>query len=114
MVFKKFFIGVLEPLGPPYEHNEFFFYIWGVGYQNRVKGCVEFISEGTLGKYSKMKGLVINFGTPNTNFLALIKKIFLQTLIEIIFRYHSFIITVLGHQYCLPKAGGVSEFQFQG
>ena len=38
-----------------------------------------------------MKVLVINFGTPSTKFFfALIKKIFLQTLIEIIFRYHLF------------------------
>ena len=38
-----------------------------------------------------MKALVLNFGTPSTAFFfALIKKIFLQTLIEIIFRYHSF------------------------
>ena len=36
-----------------------------------------------------MKVLVINFGTPSTKFFfALIKKIFLQTLVEIIFRYH--------------------------
>ena len=36
-----------------------------------------------------MKVLVLNFGTPSTKFFfALIKKIFLQTLVEIIFRYH--------------------------
>ena len=34
-----------------------------------------------------MKGLVLNFGTPSTKFFfALIKKIFLQTLVEIIFK----------------------------
>ena len=38
-----------------------------------------------------MKVLVINFGTPTTKFFfALIKKIFLQPLVEIIFRYHKF------------------------
>ena len=30
------------------------------------------------------------------NFFALIKKIFLQTLVEIIFRYHTFFFRVLG------------------
>ena len=35
--------------------------------------------------------MVLNFGTPSTNFFfALIKKILLQTLVEIIFRYHFF------------------------
>ena len=32
-----------------------------VGYQNRVKECVEFISEGIFGKYSKMEILGLNF-----------------------------------------------------
>ena len=48
-----------------------------------------FISEGIFETYSKMKVLVLNFGTSSTKFvIALIKKIFLQTLVEIIFRYH--------------------------
>ena len=47
-----------------------------------------------------MKGLVLNFGTPSTNFFfALVKKIFLQPLIEIIFRIIHFFITVLGPPY---------------
>ena len=38
------------------------FPIWSVGYQNRVKrGCVEFISEEMVGKYSKMEILVLTF-----------------------------------------------------
>ena len=37
-----------------------------------------------------MKVLVLNFGTPSTIFFAWIKKIFLQTLVEMIFRYHKF------------------------
>merc|ERR1711860_362673 len=60
-----------------------------MGIKIEKKGCFEFISEGIFGKYSKMKVLVLNFETPSTNFFfALIKKIFLQTLVEIIFRYH--------------------------
>ena len=53
------------------------------------KGCVMFISEGILGKYSKIKALVLILGHPVQKvFFALIKKILLQILIEIIFRYH--------------------------
>ena len=33
---------------------------------NRVKGCVEFISEGIFGKKSKMKVLVLTFFRPST------------------------------------------------
>merc|ERR1711911_399095 len=59
--------------------------------------CVEFISEGIFGKYSKMKVLVLNFGTPSTNFFfALIKKIFLQTLVEIILDIINIFFRVLG------------------
>ena len=36
-----------------------------------------------------LKQELLNFGTPSTNiFFALTKKICLQTLVEIIFRYH--------------------------
>ena len=47
-------------MGPPYKQNEekSKFHILSVGYQNRVKGCVEFISEGIFGKHSKVKILV--------------------------------------------------------
>ena len=34
--YQNFFFRVLGPPGTPYEQNEHF-YIWGVGYQNRVK-----------------------------------------------------------------------------
>ena len=53
------------------------------------KGCVEFISEEIFEKYSKMKILVLKFGTPSTKyFFCFNKKIYLQPLIEIIFKYH--------------------------
>ena len=39
-------------------------------------------SEGIFGKYSKIKVLVLNFGTPGTKFFCLKK------LDEIILRYH--------------------------
>merc|ERR1711946_75042 len=68
-----------------------------MGIKIEKKGCFEYISEGIFGKYSKIKVYVLNFGTPNTKFFfALIKKIFLQPLVEIIFRYHKFFFRVLG------------------
>ena len=47
-------------------------YIWSIWYKNNVKGCVEFISEEMFEKYSKMKMLVLKFGTPSTKYLFLL------------------------------------------
>ena len=86
--YHKFFLGFWDPLGPPYEQNKIFLHVRSWVSKWCKKGA---LTERIFGKYSKMKVLVLNFGTPSTNlFFALIKKIFLQTLIEIIFRYHSF------------------------
>ena len=66
-------------LGPPYEQKENF-YIWGVGYKNRVKRVcgVHF--------WKKVQHI----------FFALIRKIFLQALHEISFRYQTLSFRVLG------------------
>ena len=85
---KIFFQGSGTPLGPPTTKMKIFA-CEVMGIKIESEGCFEFISEGIFGKYSKMKVLVLNFGTPSTKFFfALIKKIFLQTLVEIILRYH--------------------------
>ena len=61
-----------------------------LGIKKGRRGWVEFISEGIFGKYSKVKILVLKFETPGTKYFFFFnnKKIYLQTLVEIIFRYH--------------------------
>ena len=94
--YHKFFLGFWDPLGPPMNKIKNFC-MWGHGYQNGVKRVrwVHFWSN--FWKIFKNEGFGPKFwDTQYKFFFALIKKIFLQTLIEIIFRYHSFFITVLG------------------
>ena len=50
---------------------------------------MEFISEGIFGKYKKITALLGHL--IQNIFFALIKKIFLQTIVEIIFRYNFFL-----------------------
>ena len=91
--FKISFIFLLQfwdPLGPPYEQNENFC-MWGHGYQNSVKRVRWVHFWRNFEKIFKNEGFGPKFwDTQYKFFFALIKKIFLQTLIEIIFRYHSF------------------------
>ena len=46
--------------------------------------------------YTALVGTALFGHQVQNNFFALIKKIFLQTLVEIIFRYHKFFFRVLG------------------
>ena len=88
--YHKIFLGFWDPLGPPYEQNENFC-MWGHGYQNSVKRVRWVHFWRNFGKIFKNEGFGPKFwDTQYKFFFALIKKIFLQTLIEIIFRYHSF------------------------
>ena len=86
----RYHFRVLDPLGPTYEQNEKF-YMWGHGYQNSVKRERWVIFWRNFWKIFKNEGFGPKFwDTQYKIFFALIKKIFLQPLIEIIFRYHSF------------------------
>ena len=93
---KIFFKGFWDPLGPPYEQNENFC-MWDHGYQNSVKRVRWVHFWRNFEKIFKNEGFGPKFwDTQYKISFALIKKIFLQTPIEITFRYHSFFISVLG------------------
>ena len=82
------FFRVLGPPGAPLRTKWKFLHVRSWVSKYCKKGALS-SSEGILGKYSKMKVLVLNFGTPSAKFFfSLTKKIFLQPLVEIIFRYH--------------------------
>ena len=87
----KFFLGFWDPLGPGAPlHTKWNFCIWGHGYQNSVKRVCWVYFWRNFWKIFKNEGFGPKFwDTQYKNFFfALIKKIFLQTLGEIIFRYH--------------------------
>ena len=85
---KEFFLGFWDPLGPPYEQNENFC-MWGHGYQNWVKSEIWVHFWKNFWKICKNEGFGHKFlDTQYKIIFALIKKIFLQPLVEIIFRYH--------------------------
>ena len=88
--YHKIFLGFWDPLGPPmYKIKNFC--MCGHGYQNGVKRVRWVHFWRNFWKIFKNEGFGPKFwDTQYKFFFALIKKIFLQTLIEIIFRYHSF------------------------
>ena len=94
--YHKIFLGFWDPLGPPYEQNKIFLHVRSWVSKWCKKGALSSFLKEFL-EILKMKVLVLNFGTPSTNFFfALIKKIFLQTLVEIIFIYHKNCFRFLG------------------
>ena len=94
--YHKIFLGFWDPLGTPYEQNENFL-MWGHGYQNWVRRVLWVHFWRNFWKIFKNGGFGPKFwDTQYKIFFCLIKKIFLQTLVEIIFRYHKFFFRVLG------------------
>ena len=84
---KIFFLGCWDPLGLPYDQNENFC-LWGHGYQNSVIRVRWVHFWRNFWKIFKNEGFGPKFwDTQYKFFFAPIKKIFLQTLVEIIFRY---------------------------
>ena len=75
--YHDFFLGFWDPLGPPYGQNENF-YIWGDGYQNRVKRVRWVHFWRNFWKIFKNEGFGL-FWTPSTIFFCFNQKYLFTT-----------------------------------